>query len=77
MRLGIRVEALLFMLNSAVMILMVYMGLRDDRRAPGMLHTSLFRTRDEAGQPDAVAPAHEDGAAGWAEWDRPVHGPRP
>ena len=49
-------EALLFLLNSAAVVVMVYMGLRDDRRPPGAPQTSVFRTFDDgAVQPGAVA----------------------
>ena len=34
------------MLDCFVVVLLVFMGLRDDRRAPGEPHTSLFRMRD-------------------------------
>ncbi len=40
-------EALLFMLDSIVIVVMVYMGLRDDRRPPSAPSTSLFRFRDQ------------------------------
>ncbi len=46
-------EALLFMFNSIAVVLMVFMGLRDDRRAPGTRQTSIFRTTE----PDEAAPA--------------------
>lgn len=39
-------EALLLTLNGVVMIMVVYMGLRDDRRPPGDPMTSLFRMRE-------------------------------
>jgi hypothetical protein len=48
------VEALLFMLNSIAVVVMVYMGLRDDRRARGTPQTSVFRTIDD----DAVGPSN-------------------
>lgn len=69
-------EALLFMLNSIAVVLMVFMGLRDDRKPPGAPHTSLFRMRDEpAGTAATVrvaaaeAPGHAD-RPDWADWDR-------
>lgn len=37
-------EALLFLLNSVAVVVMVYMGLRDDRRPPGTPQASVFRT---------------------------------
>lgn len=37
----------MFMLDSIAVVVMVYMGLRDDRRAPGVKHTSLFRTIED------------------------------
>ncbi len=69
-------EALLFMLNSIAVVLMVFMGLRDDRLPPGMPHTSLFRLRDEpvaaaAKPPIPEMPAASDPAgSAWADWDR-------
>ncbi len=36
-------EALLFLIDGLVFVLMVYMGLRDDRRPPGTPMTSFFR----------------------------------
>ncbi len=70
-------EALLFMLNSIAIVLMVFMGLRDDRRPPGAPHTSLFRMRDEPAEAltkshggAAVAPGPAEGPS-WADWERP------
>jgi hypothetical protein len=40
------VEALMFLLDSVVMVVMVYMGLRDDRRPKRAAQTSIFRMRD-------------------------------
>ncbi len=60
-------EALLFMFDALVMVALVFMGLRDDRRAPGAPMTSLFRTRDEDTPRTAAAPS-----AAAAPWD-----PRP
>ncbi len=49
-------EALLFMLNSFAMVVMIYMGLRDDRRPPGTPRTSVFRmTEDGVLRPDQAA----------------------
>ncbi len=36
-------ESLLLLLDSLMMFVVVYMGLRDDRRPPGMKLRSLFR----------------------------------
>lgn len=36
-------EALLFFLNSLAMVVLVIMGLRDDRRRPGTAAKSYFR----------------------------------
>ena len=64
-------EALLFMLNSITVVLMVFMGLRDDRRPAGAPHTSLFRTRDLPAAAAAAdkrdAGASEMAAPGWAD----------
>ena len=59
-------EALLFMFNSLAIVLMAYMGLRDDRRAPGAPHTSIFRMRDHA--PAATTATAE--AETWASWEQ-------
>jgi len=49
-------EALLFLLNSVAVVVMVYMGLRDDRRLLGTPQTSVFRTtEDGAAQPGRAA----------------------
>ena len=58
-------EALLFMLDGLVMVALVFMGLRDDRRPPGAAQTSLFRTRGQ----DSAGPAAP--AAVGTPWDRP------
>ena len=58
---------MIFMLDSLVVVLMVFMGLRDDRRPPGEPHTSLFRMRTDAAEPPAP-PAASDAAPAWAEW---------
>ena len=39
----------MFMLDCAVIVVMVYMGLRDDRRSARTPATSIFRTRDLPG----------------------------
>ena len=56
-------EALLFLLNSIVVVAMVIMGLRDDRRRPGTPQTSVLRTFED----DAI---HSDEAAEQARRDR-------
>ncbi len=69
-------EALLFMLNSMAIVLMVFMGLRDDRRPPGVPHTSFFRMRDEPVK--SAAPPHSVDTVvsemgdrpSWAEWEQ-------
>ncbi len=49
-------EALLFLLNSIAIVVVVYMGLRDDRRPPGTPQASVFRTIDDGDAlPGAVA----------------------
>ena len=64
------------MLNSIAIVLMVFMGLRDDRRPPNAPHTSIFRMRDVpdtgAGKLDGRGEAEPDVAAGpgWADWDQ-------
>lgn len=40
-------EAALLTLNGIAFVLMVYMGLRDERRAKGAPQTSLFRMTEE------------------------------
>ncbi len=64
------------MLNSIAVVLMVFMGLRDDRRPAGSPHTSLFRMRDvpvkdaaKIGRPRTSAP-DPAGMPGWADWDQ-------
>ena len=53
-------ESLLFMFDSLAMVLLVFMGLRDDRRAPGAPHTSIFRMRDVAQPARPARRAHSD-----------------
>ncbi len=49
-------EALLLTLDGVVMVLVIYMGLRDERRLPGTPLTSLFRmTEDGTRAQDAKA----------------------
>ncbi len=69
-------EALLFMLNSITIVLMVFMGLRDDRRPANAPHTSIFRMRDVpaggAARPNsrgADAPDLPE-APDWADWEQ-------
>jgi len=40
-------ESLLFLLNSAAVAILVVMGLRDDRRRPGVAAKSYFRYTEE------------------------------
>ncbi len=69
-------EALLFMLDSIAVVLMVFMGLRDDRRPPGAPHSSLFRMRDEPVKGGDVSRSASTEAPdamerpGWATWER-------
>jgi hypothetical protein len=62
------VEALLLMLNSIAVLIVAYMGLRDDRRPPGTPQTSLFRTFDY----DAVTPS-DDHAQQRQDWNARTH----
>ncbi len=56
------------MLDSLAVVLLVFMGLRDDRLAPGTPHTSLFRMRDIAAEKMEVEP--EPPAPPWdADWN--------
>ncbi len=48
-------EALLFMVDSFLVVTMVYMGLADDRRAPCARPRSIFRTIEDEG-PASPAP---------------------
>lgn len=52
------------MFDSLVVIVVVFMGLRDDRRAPGTPQTSLFRTTDDDPAPTAAARS-------LGEWEQP------
>ena len=40
-------EALLFLIDGLAFVLVVYMGLRDDRRPPGAPMTSFFRMTED------------------------------
>jgi hypothetical protein len=54
-------EALLFMLNSIAVLIVAYMGLRDDRRRPGTPQTSFFRTFDyDANKPGDDSQERQD-----------------
>ena len=59
---------MIFMLDSLVIVLMVFMGLRDDRRPPGEPHTSLFRMRTDVTEAPAHPAQEPDAAPAWAEW---------
>lgn len=49
-------EALLLLLDGVMMIVVIYMGLRDDCRVPGTPMTSLFRMTEASARPqDEVA----------------------
>lgn len=49
-------EAALFLLNSIVMVFVVVMSLRDERRPTGVPQTSVFRTvEDDVVRPDNAA----------------------
>jgi hypothetical protein len=61
---GRYVEALLFMVDCAVIVVMVYMGLRDDRRSARAPATSLFRTRDRAGAAQTGLPRGQNAPEG-------------
>ncbi len=51
----------MFMLDSLAVVVMVFMGLRDDRKPAGVPHTSIFRMRDE---PVAAGASGKHAAAG-------------
>ena len=63
-------EALLFMFNSMAIVVMVFMGLRDDKAPPGTPHTSIFRMRDRP-VPAKSAATPEVREPGWADWNTP------
>jgi hypothetical protein len=52
----------MFMLDCAVIVVLVYMGLRDDRRSARTPATSIFRTRDRAGDVPATGADRPAGA---------------
>ena len=52
----------MFMLDCAVIVVMVYMGLRDDRRSARTPATSIFRTRDLPGDAPAIGTRGPAGA---------------
>lgn len=62
-------EALLFMVNSLIMVLMVFQGLRDDRRAAGAPAKSIFRTRDLTLARKAVEPVQDAAPMPPDPWD--------
>jgi len=49
------VEALLLLLDGMAMVVVIYMGLRDDRRVPGTPATSLFRMTEAGARPQDEA----------------------
>jgi hypothetical protein len=68
---GSQLESLLLTLDGLMMVVVIYMGLRDDRRAPGAKLRSLFRMTETGNRPvdDAaderrrrVARGHEKGS---------------
>ncbi len=67
---------MIFMLDSLVIVLMMFMGLRDDRRPPGEPHTSLFRMRTDAADASPPQAASPDAAPAWAEWLTETRPPR-
>ena len=44
-------ESLLLTLDGVMMVVVIYMGLRDDRRPPGTRLKSLFRMREAGTRP--------------------------
>lgn len=44
-------EALLLLLDGVIMVVVIYMGLRDERRVPGTSMTSLFRMTEAGTRP--------------------------
>lgn len=48
-------EALLLLLDGVMMVVVIYMGLRDDRRVPGTPLTSLFRMTETGTRPQNEA----------------------
>jgi hypothetical protein len=40
------VESLIFIFDAIAILIVIYMGVRDDRRSPGTPQKSLFRTFD-------------------------------
>jgi len=52
-------EALMLVCDSVAIVLIVYMGLRDDRRPKGAPQTSLFRMRE----PEVPAARDDTGRA--------------
>ena len=58
-------EAALLVLDSIVMLVLIYMGWRDDRLKPGDPQTSIFRTAD-TDKIDILAIVKRRGQAGLA-----------
>ena len=48
---GSQVESLLLTLDGVMMVLVIYMGMRDDRRPPGTPLKSLFRMTEAGTRP--------------------------
>ncbi len=67
-------EALLFLINSLVIVVMVFQGLRDDRRAAGAPATSIFRTRDLTAARKAIQPMPDTQEMPPDPWDLPIEG---
>lgn len=44
-------ESLLFVFNGIAVVLLVFMGIKDDRRAPGARQISIFRYKDTVAKP--------------------------
>jgi len=67
-------EALLFFLNSIAVVVLVVMGLRDDRRKPGKPAASYFRYSEE----DHTVPDHVGARSNRASRvNKPSRGPKP
>jgi len=48
-------EALLLLLDGVIMVVVIYMGLRDERRVRGTQMTSLFRMTETGARPQNEA----------------------
>jgi len=67
-------ESLLFFLNSIAVVVLVVMGLRDDRRKPGRPATSYFRySEEEHTASDRVGVRSNQASRA----NRPNRGPKP